>query len=49
VGRYRFVRKTEREWAGGCRQFMLRLDDGTIRRADFRFVRRWWELSWGDD
>jgi hypothetical protein len=38
--RYLFLWKTEREWAGSCRQFMLKLKDGTVRRADFKF-RRW--------
>jgi hypothetical protein len=38
--RYVFLWRTERDWAGSCRQFMLKLKDGTVRRADFRFVRR---------
>lgn len=38
--RHVFVWRTERAWAGGCRQFMLRLKDGTVHRADFEFVRR---------
>jgi hypothetical protein len=37
--RYTMLWQTERRWAGSCRQFMLKLDDGTVRRADFRFVR----------
>jgi hypothetical protein len=37
--RYVFLWKTDRRWAGSCRQFMLKLKDGTVRRADFRFVR----------
>ena len=37
--RYVFVWQTERRWAGSCRQFMLKLKDGTVRRADFKFVR----------
>jgi hypothetical protein len=36
--RYVMVWQTERRWAGTCRQFMLKLKDGTVRRADFRFV-----------
>jgi hypothetical protein len=36
---YSMVWQTERRWAGTCRQFMLKLNDGTVRRADFRFVR----------
>jgi hypothetical protein len=31
--------RTDRRWAGTCRQFMLKLEDGTVGRADFRFVR----------
>ena len=37
--RYVMVWQTERRWAGTCRQFMLKLEDGTVRRADFKFVR----------
>jgi hypothetical protein len=37
--RYVFLWKTDRRWAGTCRQFMLKLKDGTVRRADFKFVR----------
>jgi hypothetical protein len=36
--RYVMVWQTERRWAGTCRQFMLKLKDGTVRRADFKFV-----------
>jgi hypothetical protein len=38
--RYVFLWKTDRRWAGSCRQFMLKLDDGTVRRADFEFEGR---------
>jgi Bacterial pre-peptidase C-terminal domain len=38
--RYVFLWRTERAWAGSCRQFMLRLRDGTVKRADFEFVGR---------
>jgi hypothetical protein len=38
--RYLFLWKTERDWAGSCRQFILKLKDGTVKRADFKF-RRW--------
>jgi hypothetical protein len=37
--RYEIVWQTDRRWAGSCRQFMLKLKDGTVRRADFKFVR----------
>jgi hypothetical protein len=39
--RYVYLWKTDRRWAGSCRQFMLKLNDGTVHRADFRFVRHW--------
>ena len=39
--RYVLLWKTERGWAGSCRQFMLKLDDGTVKRAEFEFTRRW--------
>jgi hypothetical protein len=41
-----FVWRTQRRWAGSCRQFMLELDDGTIKRADFRFGRHPWRDGW---
>ena len=37
--RYALVWKTDRRWAGSCRQLMLKLEDGTVKRADFKFVR----------
>jgi hypothetical protein len=39
-GRYMLLWKTERSWSGSCRQFMLKLEDGTVKRADFDFTRR---------
>jgi hypothetical protein len=30
--------KTDRDWAGDCRQFILKLSDGSYHRADFRFI-----------
>ena len=35
-----FLWKTEKKWAGSCRQFVLKLDDGSVRRADFEFAGR---------
>jgi hypothetical protein len=35
--RYLFLWKTDKRWAGSCRQFMIKLDDGTVKRADFEF------------
>jgi HYR domain len=29
--------KTDKKWAGSCRQFMLKLSDGTVKRANFEF------------
>lgn len=37
VGRYVFLWKTERSWAGTCRQLLLRLRDGTTHTANVRF------------
>ena len=34
---YTYVWKTQKAWSGTCRRFTLRLDDGTVRTADFRF------------
>ena len=39
-----YLWRTSRDWAGTCRQFILKLDDGSIHRADFRFVRHRREL-----
>jgi hypothetical protein len=37
TNQYTFVWKTERAWAGTCRQLILNLIDGTMYRANFRF------------
>jgi probable HAF family extracellular repeat protein len=34
---YTYVWKTQKAWAGTCRQFTIKLDDGTIHSADFKF------------
>ncbi|MFL5804183.1 MAG: PxKF domain-containing protein [Roseiflexaceae bacterium] len=34
---YVYVWKTDTAWAGGCRQLIVRLADGTDHRADFAF------------
>ena len=34
---YLLLWKTRRSWAGGCRQFLLGLADGSVHRAEFRF------------
>ncbi len=37
---YTFLWKSERKWAGGCRQLLLKLDDGTTHGVKMRFMRR---------
>jgi hypothetical protein len=37
---YMFVWKTDKKWAGSCREFVLKLDDGSVHRAQFQFVGR---------
>ena len=34
---YSYVWKTEKSWSGTCRQFVLKLDDFTVHRANFTF------------
>ncbi len=36
---YLLVWKTDRSWAGTCRQFLVGLDDGTVHGAAYRFKR----------
>ncbi|MFL5840271.1 MAG: PxKF domain-containing protein [Thermoleophilaceae bacterium] len=36
---YNYVWKTEKNWAGTCRQFMVKFADGYTRRANFNFTR----------
>jgi subtilisin family serine protease len=36
-GRYHYVWKTEKAWAGTCRQLSVKLADGTVHTADFQF------------
>ena len=36
-GRYTYQRRTEKAWAGTCRQFVILLADGTYHRANFAF------------
>ena len=47
---YIFMWRTERDWSRGCRQFLLKLQDGSVHRAEFKFVRSWWGLwpHWDD-
>ena len=52
-GAYMFVWKTEKKWAGDCRQLVLKLDDGTMHRVELQFVRRGnnrnWDRDWDDE
>jgi hypothetical protein len=34
---YTYVWKTQKAWAGSCREFTLELDDGTVHTALFEF------------
>ncbi len=34
---YIYVWKTDKSWAGTCRTFVLKLNDGSYHRADFKF------------
>jgi uncharacterized protein len=36
-GRYNYVWKTEKGWAGTCRQLIVQLVDGTLHLANFKF------------
>jgi hypothetical protein len=38
--RYVMLWKTERRWAGTCREFTLKLDDGSVHSARFEFTKR---------
>ncbi|HET8821003.1 MAG TPA: PxKF domain-containing protein [Thermoleophilaceae bacterium] len=39
-GRYSLRWKTDRRWAGTCREFVLKLDDGSVHTARFQFTKR---------
>jgi hypothetical protein len=51
-GAYRFLWKTEKKWAGSCRQLLLKLNDGTLHSVEFQFVRHGenplWDRDWED-
>jgi hypothetical protein len=34
---YSYVWKTDKAWAGTCRTLVIRLNDGTLHKADFKF------------
>src|SRR5919109_1657263 len=37
LDQYNYVWKTDKAWAGSCRQLVVKLADGTFHRANFRF------------
>ena len=37
--RYLYLWKSQKAWAGTCRQLVVRFADGTTQRADFQFVK----------
>ncbi|HYE16105.1 MAG TPA: PxKF domain-containing protein, partial [Pyrinomonadaceae bacterium] len=37
--RYKYLWKTRAAWAGTCRQFVMRLKDGSTHRANFKFTK----------
>ena len=37
AGQYVYVWKTDKLWAGTCRQFSVKLADGSVRSAQFKF------------
>jgi hypothetical protein len=39
TGQYNYVWKTDKAWAGTCRTLTVRLIDGTIHQANFKFTR----------
>jgi Tol biopolymer transport system component len=39
LDQYTYVWKTNKAWAGTCRQLVVKLDDGTYHRANFEFVK----------
>ena len=32
--------KTDKKWAGSCREFVLKLDDGSVHTARFEFGKK---------
>lgn len=49
LDRYSFLWRSARSWAGECRRLLVKLDDGSVQRADFAFVARGSELRGEDD
>lgn len=46
---YVFMWRTERDWTRDCRQFLIELKDGSLHRAEFRFVHGWGHWPRWDD
>jgi hypothetical protein len=38
--KYVMLWKTDKKWAGGCRDFVLKLDDGSVHTARFEFLKK---------
>jgi hypothetical protein len=36
---YTYIRKTDKGWANSCRQVVVKLNDGTVHRANFEFTK----------
>ncbi len=39
TGQYRYTWKTDKAWAGTCRQLVLTFTDGTTQTAMFKFTK----------
>jgi hypothetical protein len=39
-GKYVMLWKTDKKWAGSCREFVLKLDDGSVHTARFEFAKK---------
>jgi hypothetical protein len=39
IDQYNYVWKTDKAWASTCRQFVLKLDDGTFHQANFKLTK----------
>lgn len=39
AGQHVYVWKTDKTWAGSCRQLVVKLADGTEHRANFKFLK----------
>ena len=39
-GKYVMLWKTDKKWAGSCRDFVLKLDDGSVHTARFEFAKK---------